>query len=60
MAHIEKNVHPRTLRHTFATHLAEKGHPVNISQSLLGHANPETIHAVAPKLIDTESPYDDL
>lgn len=62
-AGIEKNVHPHTLRHSFATHCAENGMSVFSLQSLLGHNGPETsfdyIHRVAPKF-NEKSPYDTL
>ena len=38
-AGIIKNVHPHTLRHSFATHLIENGYAVTEVQPLLGHGN---------------------
>lgn len=63
-AGIKKNVHPHTLRHSFATHLLEKGNDVIAVQSLLGHNEARTtlnyIHIARVKLITIESPLDDL
>jgi integrase/recombinase XerD len=63
-ASIEKNVHPHTLRHSFATHLIENGYSVTSVQSLLGHSSAETtmvyVHMTTPKMINVKSPYDDI
>lgn len=63
-AGIKKNVHPHTLRHSFATHLIENGYSVSEVQSLLGHKSPDTtmiyIHMASPTLIGIKSPFDEL
>ncbi len=63
-AGIEKNVHPHTLRHSFATHLIENGYDVASIQSLLGHNSSETtmvyLHAANPRMIAVQSPLDSL
>lgn len=63
-AKIKKNVHPHTLRHSFATHLVENGYDILSIQSLLGHANAETtmvyVHTASPKMIAVQSPLDSL
>jgi integrase/recombinase XerD len=61
---IPKNVHPHTLRHSFATHLIENGYSVTDLQPLLGHSRMETTlvytHLASPKLLSVKSPFDNL
>lgn len=63
-ARIKKNVHPHTLRHSFATHLIENGYDVQNVQALLGHKSPETTlvytHIASPNLVNTVSPLESL
>ncbi len=58
-----KEIHPHTLRHSFATHLVERGNSVSDVQSLLGHKSPETtftyLHNSAGKMVGIKSPLDD-
>ena len=61
---ISKNVHPHTLRHSFATHLIENGYAVTEVQPLLGHNSINTtmiyLHTASPQLLKVKSPFDTL
>ena len=63
-ARISKNVHPHTLRHSFAHHLSNRGHAAIEIQPLLGHKNIETTliytKMARVKLLNIKSPYDQL
>jgi len=63
-AGISKNVHPHTLRHSFATHLIEDGYDLAQVQFLLGHNSAQTtmiyVHMGSPKMINVRSPLDSL
>ncbi|MHC1604800.1 MAG: site-specific tyrosine recombinase/integron integrase [Candidatus Methanofastidiosia archaeon] len=63
-AGIKKKVSCHTLRHSFATHLLEKGIDIRYIQNLLGHSKLQTTqiytHVADSKLKNIQSPLDDL
>ena len=63
-AQIRKEVGIHSLRHSFATHLLEKGTDIRYIKDLLGHFNIKTteryLHVSRRKLVNIISPFDDL
>lgn len=64
MAGIRKEVGVHSLRHSFATHLLDKGVDIRYIKDLLGHFNIKTteryLHVSKKQLVNIESPFDDL
>jgi site-specific recombinase XerD len=63
-AGIRKPASPHSLRHSFATHLLERGVNIRVIQRLLGHRSLRSTeiytHVAATYVRDTRSPLDDL
>lgn len=63
-AGIRKEVGVHSLRHSFATHLLDKGTDIRYIKDLLGHFNIKTteryLHVSKSKLVNIVSPFDDL
>lgn len=63
-AGIRKNVSFHSLRHSFATHLLEKGIDIRYIKEILGHFSITTteryLHVARKKLISIESPLDSI
>ncbi len=63
-AGIGKRVSPHSLRHSFATHLLERGVNIRVIQKLLGHRSLRSTeiytHVASTYVRDTRSPLDDL
>ncbi|HET9826307.1 MAG TPA: tyrosine-type recombinase/integrase, partial [Chitinophagaceae bacterium] len=63
-ARISKDVGIHALRHSFATHLLEKGTDIRYIKELLGHFNIKTteryVHVAKERLVNIISPLDDL
>ncbi|MEK6939084.1 MAG: tyrosine-type recombinase/integrase [Nanoarchaeota archaeon] len=61
---LNKNIHPHTLRHSFATHVIQNGYTATELQPLLGHAQVQTtmmyVHMASPNMLNVRSPLDSL
>ena len=57
-----KQVSVHTMRHSFATHLLEKGYDIRTIQELLGHKQLQTTmiytHVAKKNILDVRSPRD--
>lgn len=64
LANIKKRVHLHMLRHSFATHLLDKGTSIRLIQNLLGHDSIKTTeiytHVTNSDLSQIRNPLDDL
>lgn len=63
-AGVKKEVGIHSLRHSFATHLLDKGTDIRYIKDLLGHFNIKTteryLHVTKERLVNIVSPFDDL